>query len=93
MVTSEEFVAWKGSRDTKFVLKYLQDFREELKEELASGHLAKDRADSTAIRYAEYVGMCTAIIEILGLEYSTITAFYKADSERKNDESDGDNPA
>jgi hypothetical protein len=82
VVTSEEFTSWKASTNTKFFLKYLQDLREELKEELATGELTKDRADSSAMKYAEYIGMCSAILGILNIEYADISEFYKLDSEK-----------
>lgn len=59
--------------------------RERYKRELASGMLLKDTADSTAMRYAEYVGVCSVIGDILNIEYSLITEFYESEIEREND--------
>ena len=85
MVTSEEFKGWKGSLETKFFLKYLQDYREFLKNELAGGKLSSDKADATAMRHAECIGTCNAILDILGLGYEDITGFYKPETEEEND--------
>lgn len=89
MITNEEFADWKASLQTKFFLKYLQDYREDLKEELATGRLTGDRADTTAMRHAESIGMCSLILDILGLEYQAISEFYKLEMEEEN-ESNGD---
>lgn len=85
MVTNEEFKGWKGSLETKFFLRYLHDYREMLKNELASGKLSSDKADATAMKHAECIGTCNAILDILGLEYEDITGFYKLEIEEKND--------
>lgn len=93
MVISDEFVGWKASSNTKFFLQYLNDYREFLKNELASGKLSKDRADTTAMKHAECIGTCNAILDILDLEYTDITGFYKLETERENDrDKDGVNP-
>ncbi len=86
MVTNEEFVGWKASANTKFFLKYLNDYREFLKNELASGKLSNDKADTTAMKHAECIGTCNAILDILQLEYADITGFYNLDSEKENDD-------
>lgn len=91
MITNEEFTGWKATPITKFFLKYLQDYREDLKEELATGQLVSERADATAMKHAESIGMCSLILDILGLEYSAISEFYKL--EEKENESNGDNSA
>ena len=85
MVTSDEFVGWKASPNTKFFLQYLNDYREERKKELANGNALRHSADSTAMKYAEYVGVCSVIEDILNLEYSLISEFYKLEAEREND--------
>lgn len=89
MVTNEEFTGWKASPITKFFLKYLRDYREDLKEELATGRLVAERADTTAMKHAESIGMCSLILDILGLEYLAISEFYKLETEKEN-ESNGD---
>ncbi len=86
MVTSDEFVGWKASPNTKFFLQYLNDYREFLKNELASGRLSTDKVDATAMKHAECIGTCNAIADILAMEYSDITGFYNLDSEKENDD-------
>lgn len=94
MVTNEEFRGWKAHTNTKFFLKYLQDYREFLKNELASGKLSSDKADTTAMRHAECIGTCNAILDILNLEYEDIAGFYKLEIEEENDGKEiGINPA
>ena len=94
MVTNDEFMGWKASQQTKFFLKYLNDYREFLKNELASGKLSNERMDATAIKHAECIGTCNAILDILGLGYEDITGFYKLETEEENDaKENGVNPA
>ncbi len=93
MVTSNEFKGWKASNNTKFFLTYLHDYREFLKNELASGKLSNDKADATAMRHAECIGTCNAIADILAIEYTDITGFYKLETEEENGKEDGINPA
>ncbi len=85
MVTSDEFVSWKASPNTKFFLTYLNDYREFLKNELASGKLSSDKMEATAMKHAECIGTCNALLDILDLEYADISLFYKLETEEEND--------
>jgi hypothetical protein len=85
MLTQEEFNGWKSDQTTQFFLRYLQDYREQLKEELINGNLTKDRADSTAMKHAEYIGACSILLDIIGLDHASIIEFYKPQKEIGND--------
>lgn len=93
MVTSEEFASWKASRVTKWVMEAIKLEREKLKEELAV--LSLSDSGALAVKHAEYVGMCTALFEMLNLSYQNVSDVYKLDSEKENEDGEpvGNNPA
>lgn len=84
MVTSEEFTGWKNHPVTKWVMESLKIEREKLKEELASMSLAD--AGTLAMKHAEYVGMCAALLDVLTLEHQGISGVYNLDREVENDD-------
>ena len=65
----EQFHGWKNHPVTVEIMAKLEELKQSLTSDLASGHTLATTADETALLTARIVGKIEGLTQILGLDY------------------------